>query len=338
MSPKLSTLLASAALVLALPAAAQETTYKFAHFLPATHPLWVDGGQVFTDAVTEATGGNIKWEVFPAGQLGKDNLAVVTSGLADISIIATSYAPEKFPVSSVSELPGLYASACEGTGRFWHLAKEGGPIDVAEYDPLGIRVLYVLTLPPYTLMTTRKAVGTKAELEGLKIRANGPAMDKTIRALGAVPVRVPSSEMYDASSRGTIDGAVYPYGGVTPYKLEEVLHYGTQGAMLGSGSILIAMSQKGWDSLSDDMKTAFDAAAAKAQRNLCEAQDRQEAMFRDEIVARAGFTVVELSQEERDLWQTALSSVAEDWAKEMDAQGKNGSALLDAYRAADPAF
>lgn len=331
-------LLLGTALTLAMPAAAQETTFKFAHFLPATHSMWVDGGQVFVDAVTAAGGGKVKFDVYPSAQLGKDNLGVLTSNLADISIVVPSYAQEKFPLSAVVELPGGYSTSCEGTAKFWDLSKPGGFLATEELDALNLHPLFVLTLAPYNVMTSKKEIATMEDLSGLKLRVTGEAMDKTVRALGGVPVRITSSEMYDSLSRGTVDGALYPFSGVTPYKMEEVLHHSVSGPRLGSGIVIYSMSKQGWAKLSDEMKAIFQEAAMKAQQHVCAAQDTQETTIRAQIVEKAGFKAKDLPAEENARWDGALVKVVEEWAAGLDAQGKKGSAALAAWRAASDKF
>jgi TRAP-type C4-dicarboxylate transport system substrate-binding protein len=324
-----------AALAGSLPAGAQQPkVLKFAHLFPASHYFWEQGGGVFAKEVEKASDGRLKFQVYPAGQLGKDYYALLRSGIADIAILVPSYATDKFPMTSVGELPGLYKTACEGVTKFWNVARPGGPLDENEYKPLGLHVLFVTVLSPYSIMTSSKAVATLQDLKGLKLRANGAAMDKTIRALGAVPVRVSSPETYDALTRGTIDGAFFPYQGLPTFRLEMVLKHSVNGTQLGSGTIIYAMATKSWDGLSDDLKEILTQAAKTTQASLCKWQDDEDAKVREKVVAQDGHAIVDLSPEEIALWEEKLNGVAAAWAQEMDAAGKKGSELLRAFRSA----
>ena len=53
-------------------ATAQEQKLKVSQVFPSTHWHWTEGMRIFTEAATEASGGKIKFEVYHAGQLGKD--------------------------------------------------------------------------------------------------------------------------------------------------------------------------------------------------------------------------------------------------------------------------
>lgn len=328
-------LTACASIALTLPAAAQAPkVYRISHVFPASHYLWAQGGQVFATEVEKASGGKIKFEAYPAGQLGKDPFALLTSGLAEIVIMPPSYSPEKLPMTSVAELPGLYSTACEGTYKLWNIAKPGATLDTLEYKPLGFRVLFVTALPPYALMTTNKPTPNADSVKGLKVRANGAAMDKVIRALGAVPVRVSSPELYDSLTRGTVDGALFPYQGMPQYNLEKVMKHSVSGPQLGSGTVLFGMSTKAWDGLSPESKEIFTKAAANAQAALCKWQEEDDAKVREKIVAQDGHTIVKLAGTEAAAWNAKVSEVSAGWAKDMDGLGKKGSDVLRDFKAA----
>jgi TRAP-type C4-dicarboxylate transport system substrate-binding protein len=334
-SPRALTALAlAAALVAAAPAQAQEKKLKFAHTFPATHFLYVEGAKVFEDKVTQATNGRIKFDSYHAGQLGKEGSAMLASGIADAALLIPSYEAAKLPLTSVAELPGLYGSSCEGTAKLWNIIKDGGPLNDAEYKPKGIKVLYVGVLPPYQVMTTGKQVGSMKDMAGLKIRANGAAMDKTVQAVGAVPVRVPSPELYDALTRGTVDGAYWPIGSTKAMGLEKVLHHLAKGPQLGGGSTVFAMSMKAWDALSPQDKAVFTQAAAETQKSMCTWMDKADEEAEVYMVKEYKLAVTPLAKEDVARWQERFTPIANDWAKEMDSTGRPGSALLKAFREA----
>jgi len=312
--------------------AGAQTTLKFAHIFPASHYLWEQAGKVFTEAVTARTNGRVKFEVYPAGQLGKDYLALLKSGIADIAIIVPSYAADKFPLTSVAELPGLYGSSCEGTSKFWNVVKDGAQLNDAEYKNQGLHVLFASVLPPYQVMTSSKRVERLEDLSGLKLRANGVAMDKTIRALGSVSVRIPAPEFFEALSRGTVDGGFYPYSGLASYRLEKVLRNSVTGVQLGAGSVVFAMSDRVWTTLPADIKNAMNGAATSTQANLCKWQDDEEKEVQAKLSAEGGHQVVVLGPQEAARWQDRVNTVTTDWGKEMDGVGKNGTALLKSFR------
>lgn len=318
---------------MAQPGAAQDAVHlKLAHGYPATHFLWEHGVARFVDRVAEQTGGKVTFEVFPNSQLGKDQLALLSSGLADVALLTPAIAGGKLPLTSVTELPGLFGTSCEATRKFSEIAKEGGPLNEAEYKPLKLHVLYVLTVPPYTVITTKKPVASLADMSGLKIRVAGNAMTKTVGALGGVPVQIPGPEMFDALTRGTVDGALYSHMALPSLKLDQLFKYSVGGMSLGGGSVVLAMSDRAWEALPEDVKVAMNEAGPITEIESCSWQDEQEASFSKELAEERDWQIATLYPEEKAQWEARITEVAKDWAAEMESTGKPGDAILEAFR------
>lgn len=330
-------ILAGAATAIALigmsAASAQDTqTLRLSSTFPEPHFLWQEAGKVFVDAVTEATGGKVQIDAFHAGQLGKDQLALLDSGLAQLALVTAPYAPEKLPLTGVVELPGFISGACEGAEKVWPLVREGGLLDQLEYEALGLHVLFVVVPPPYKVMTGSKEVTAFDQIAGLKLRAVGGAQGDTVVAIGGTPIQVQSPELYDALSRGTVDGAIYAYVGMPPYSLGEVIHHAVDGVFAGSLAVLYAIDDETWEGLPEDVRAAMTEAAATTQQHVCSYQDADEAAIRDRLVAEGGLTVTTLSEADRALWDERVSKVAATWAARLDQQGRPGTEILEAYR------
>lgn len=334
---KLTTMAAIGALCLNQPAAQadEQVKLRFAHSLPSTHYAWVEGMGRMADAVVKATNGVVSYEVYPAGQLGKDYVSVLNSKLADAVVLIPSYASDKLPLTTVGELPAKYKDACHGTRKLWAIAKPGGMLSEAEFKPLGMHTLFVTNLPGYKVPTTTKPVKSLEDLQGMKIRASGAAMEQTVRALGAVPIQLTASEINDSLRRGTIDGAIWPYHAAPPYELEPLFKYGAEGPNLGSATIIFAMSESKWQSLPENVQKAIETAAAEAQENLCQWMEKEEARVRQEMIDKYGYKPTVLSEEETARWNERTAKVAEAWAARMDRNGKPGTKILEAFRQAE---
>ncbi len=307
---------------------------KFAFDFPQNHWLWEHGGKPFSEAVTAGTGGKVTFVPFPSGQLGKETVSAIESGLAETGIVVPSYEPAKLPLTSVFELPGFHSTACEGTAKAWHLLQPGGPVYEAEFKPQGLVPLYVNVLAPYQLVTTSKRVEAIGDVAGLKIRANGTAQDKTARALGAVPVTVSSTEFYDSLTRGTVDGGLWPIGSTKQGGLDSVIHHTVRGPQLGGGVTVFAVGERVWEGLDPATQQVMRDAGQKVQAELCAYLDAQEKSVTDELVAKGSLEVVDLSSTELESWNEKVATVGTDWAKELDSTGRPGTTTLDAYRAA----
>src|ERR1700709_820471 len=190
----------------ALAQAAEPVKLRVADSFPKGHYLvklilepWMAEG-------TKGTNGAVTFEHYPAQQLGKaaDMLKLTQTGVADIGYVAPAYTSEKMPVSEVAMLPGAFVHSCQGTLAYWKLAKDG-VIAQQDYAGNNIRLLLAVSLPQYRIFTVKAPVKDVADVTGLKLRSTGGAQDLTLRALGAVPVRMAAPDAYESLSRGTTD-------------------------------------------------------------------------------------------------------------------------------------
>ena len=108
--------------------------------------------------------------------------------------------PGRFPDNAVFQLPALIGSSKEGSVAAWRLYKKGLLRGYENYYVIGL-----FTTAPYTIHTKSKLT-SMAQLRGKKIRAVGPVMVASIKALGAAPEPMPFTKIVEAISRGRIDG------------------------------------------------------------------------------------------------------------------------------------
>ncbi len=293
------------------------------HFLPryAIKP-WME-------QVTKATNGEVQFEYYPGEQLGKakDLLSLVQSGVADVVLFAPSYASDKMPLTAVMELPGMFTSSCQATLTHSKLAKEGSILAQREYAPNGVRVLFSAIYPPYQLISAKRKIDGPKDMEGMKLRVLGGAMDLTVRKLKGVGVKMASPEAFEAISRGTLDGAIFSYGVTVNYNIPT--KYATAGGGFGSAAAIFIISENRWKQLSDPVKKAMTEAGEAASRNACAGMDKEEAGDLEKLKQK-GVTVVRWSEADKKEMGVILASVASEWAAEVDKRGKPGSEVLKA--------
>ena len=329
---------ALALLLAAPPAGAQSITpitLRVADHYPVTAPTPGYSIRHFMDAVTKATAGAVTFEYYPAEQLGKakDLLSLTQQGVIDIGMVAPAYVSDKMPLSSVAELPGTFGTSCQGADAYWKLARDG-ILGTQEFHANGIRPLLVFILPPYQVLTRTKLHGV-ADLQGLKLRSAGGAMDLTIRRLDAVPVRMGGADVYAALSRGTIDGIVFPLSPVLEFRLQEHLKFGTVGENFGGFATTYSISEKRWNSLAPAVQQAMTAAGEETTRFACAMLDRDNGPA-VAALRQAGLQMDALSAEEHTKIIDRLRPVQADWAAGLDRRGLPGSVTLKAFLAAIP--
>lgn len=257
------------------------------------------------------------------------------SGLVDIGYIGPAYVSEKMPLSAVAELPGASKTSCEVMRSYWSLVRPGGWLFENEFKPNGVHPLFVVALPPYQLILGNSAgsAETVEDLAKKKIRAAGGAQSLTLEKLDMVPVRMAPPEIYDAMSRGTIDGALLAHISVDSYKLAGVTSAVTAGQNFGTIVIAYSMGEKKWQSLSKDQQAVFDKAGNAIVTQACEEFDRREALAADEL-KKKGIRLVTFASADQAKLDGANAQIGKEWALELDRRGLKGSAALDAFNAA----
>jgi TRAP-type C4-dicarboxylate transport system substrate-binding protein len=329
-----TSLAVAAALCLAAGAAAQTTKIKIADSFPVGHYL----PKYMTTPMMERLKANpaakgIEFEYYPAEQMGKakDFLSLVQSGVIDIAYVAPGFVSDKMPLSVVSELPLDFSGSCQGTMAYWNLAKPGGLLDKKEFAPNGVRLLFTIVLPPYQIIT-RKPFSSLKEVEGMKIRASGSAKELVVKKLKAIPVLMPTPDVYESLSRGTIDGVLFPFNSLVPYEIHKLSKTGTIGENFGTFVANWVISEKRFQSLPAGVQQDLTAMGEQITRSTCAQVEKDEAGDIEKVKA-AGVKLTPLSPADHATAAAVLQDVAKDWADNLDKRGKSGTEVLNAFKA-----
>jgi len=311
----------------------QALELKVADSFPAGHYLVRLMLKPWMDDVTRRTNGAVTFTYYPNQQIGKaaDMLRLTQSGVVDIGYIAPSYVSDKMPLSEVAQLPESFQTSCQGTLAYWKAARDG-VIAKQEYAPNKIRLLMEVALPPYQVFTTKQTVAGIKDLQGLKLRTTGGAQDLTLRALGAVPVRMAAPDVYESLSRGTLDGLVFPLESVGSYGLDKLVKHATEGVSFGSFIVAFSINQSIWDRLPEDVRKAMDEASEAIEPKACADVDKEQDGSRARLV-EAGVTFAPIPAEAGAEIKDNLKGVGRDWASALDGRGKPASAALSEFAA-----
>lgn len=315
-------------------ASAEELTLRAADSLPVGHYMSEALIKPFMAEIEKKSGGSVKFQYFPAQQLGKavDMLSLTQSGVTDIGYVGPAYTPDKMPLSSVAELPEDFKDACEGTAAMWELSKAGGALDVAEFAPNGVRVLMLLVLPPFRNFVN-KDIKDLSSLQGVKIALAGSLKEKTVAKMGAIPLQMPAPELREALTRGTIDGVSLPNASILVYDLASSLKSTTDVKGSGSGLITFMISVDKFNSLAPDVQQLLTETGREVTFAGCKQVDEGDIAARKKLEG-LGIKFVTLSDEEDKKVKGMFASVGDEWANDMDAMGLPASDILKQFRGA----
>jgi TRAP-type transport system periplasmic protein len=226
-------------------AQAEPIKLKFAVFSPDSERLYNTVLKPFAAAVNQAAGGTIQIELFPNGALGRapqQQAQMVNDGVADIAFIVPPFTPGRFPDTEVLELPGLFKDLAEGTQVYTRLYQSGALRDYGDYVPIAL-----WATPPFSLHANFTIASVK-DLKGKKVRGSGVIQIESLKALGAVPVGMPPTEVPEALARRTIDASTSQPAVVFDFGLDRVTrrHYFVR---LGVVPLAVVMNRKTFESL-----------------------------------------------------------------------------------------
>lgn len=310
-----------------------QVTLRVADVYPVNHTVSNSTIKVFMAELESKLGDKVKFEYYPAEQLGKgkDLLSLTQGGVVDIGLIVPSYISDKMPLSAVDELPGSYKTSCEATLAMHQLVTHGA-LAKYEFDPNGVHVLISHSFAPFQAFSSKPFGGLKG-YEGQKFRTLGLVTDMTIKAMGAVPIRIAAPDINQALNRGTIDGGLMGIATAISYDLTPYLKSATTGENFGGAFVSYAIGESTWKRLPPDIQQAMTEAGDDATKSGCSFADKAVDDENAKLKA-AGVDVVRLSDEDRAAFSAHTADIGQQWAADLDKRGKPGTEVLNAFRAA----
>ena len=319
----------------ALAAQAQQTvTLKFHTFMAPQSGVWLNMHKPWMAKVEKESGGRIKFEAYPAMQLGGTPVQLydqVKDGVVDVIWTLPSNTAGRFPRVEVFELPFMMTNA-EATSRaYWDYVQTNAPDEFKDVHVLALHVH-----GPGVIHTTDKAVKTPDDLKGLKMRAPTRQVTKLLGALGATPVGMPLPNIPDALSKGTINGAVIPWEVVQPTKVHELTKFHAEfdpaGGSLYTTTFVMAMNKAKYDSLPADLKKVIDAnSGIETSAWLGKVQQDNDIPGRAAAVERKN-TIFTVSPEEAQNFRRKSRQLEVEWVQDMNKRGFDGTKLIDSAR------
>jgi TRAP-type C4-dicarboxylate transport system substrate-binding protein len=265
-------------------------------------------------------------------------LMLTQAGVTDIGFVVPSYQSDRMPLSTVTELPGIFQTSCQGDAALRALTQDGAILDEREFKPNGVKPLIIFLMPAYQLiLSSSRPLGALKDAAGLKIRTPGGAMDLTVMGLGAVPIRMGPAEIYESMSRGTLDGALLAYQSATSYHLTPLLNSGTLSQDFGTVAVTFSIRLKTWNALPVDVQQTLAHIGQSLSLEACEKFDKAEAESIAKVRA-AGVRLITPQDNDHAELEAAFAKVRDDWAKRLNARGKAGTEIVKAFMdAADAA-
>jgi TRAP-type C4-dicarboxylate transport system substrate-binding protein len=312
----------------AAPAFAQQKTVemKFAHWVPATHPLAKTFYDPWAASVEKASNGTIKVLKFPAQQLGKapDHYDMARDGTADVTWVNPGYQAGRFPIFAAGELPFLMSNTRGGSGALdaWYRKYAGTEMKDVQFCMAHLHI---------GALHSKKAITSPTDLKGMKVRPANGTVAQFMSTLGATNVQTSAPEARDALEKGVADAITFPWDSIRVFGIDKVTKFHTD-MRLYQAAFVWVINKDWYGKLGPGQKKVIDDHctnewAAKGGGDWGEDEDSGKAKL-----AAAGHTIITLSAEQLGAWHKAAQPVYDKWLEDVTKAGHDGKAILQELR------
>jgi TRAP-type C4-dicarboxylate transport system substrate-binding protein len=315
--------------------AQQSVTLKFHTFMAPQSNVWLTMHKAWMDKVEKDSGGRIKFEGYPAMQLGGTPVQLydqARDGVVDIVWTLPGNTAGRFPRIEVFELPFIMNNAEATSKAYWEYVQTVAPDEFKDTQVLALHVH-----GPGMFHTRDKLVKTANDVRGMKLRGPTRQITKMLGYLGAIPVGMPLPQIPDALSKGTIDGCVIPWEVVPSVKVHELTKFHSEfdpaGGALYTTTFVMAMNKAKYESLSPELKKVIDANSGMATSGwLGKVQQGNDPVGRKSAVDRKN-TIHTIPASDAQEFKRKARLVEVEWAEDMNKRGFDGKKLLETARA-----
>lgn len=224
-------LMGAAAAVLAGQAFAADVTIRVAHLNPEDPFASHSGAMaaVFKSLVESSSNGAIEVQLFPNGQLGKDNEVIdqVRAGIVESTISSSGGMAQHYPLVGVFDIPFAFPNIGVASKVITKESDFGQKFVGDLEGATGLKVLGLIDSGGFFAFTnSKKPITAVSDMEGLRIRTMTlPTHEAIITSLGGQPTPLPWAEVYTALQTGVADGQMNPVPIIAFARFDEVQQY-----------------------------------------------------------------------------------------------------------------
>lgn len=314
----------AATALMALSSVATAADLKMSHVRPQDATIDVEL-RAFSEAVAEATGGDVTINLFPASALG-DYTTVqerISVGAIDMATQPAATAADRR--MQISSFPFLAASWDDARAIYG----PDGPVrtvmaDLYAEQDIAMLAAYPVYFGGISLNTDPVNPGDPSQSNGIKVRVPGiKSFQLTGEALGYIPSPIPFSEAFTAIQTGVVDGVIgsgaegyyASFRDVTKAYVPANTHFEVW-YMIISNESLAALDAEDQD--------ALKAAAAEFEAQRWTVAQEDQGKWEQRLVDELGTNLVELSEDQlaamaakvrEEVWPIVLEDVGAEWGQ-----------------------
>lgn len=299
----------------------------YALFQPATAALSLMNTE-FAKEIEKRTNGRVQVTVFQSGSLlsAPAMFQGIRNGIADLGNGITTYSPGKFPFTSIAELPNAAESGWAVSYAAYDFITKYQP---KEWNDVHLLTAYGPSHGNIGVGTGKKPILKLEDWKGKSIRTNDA---DTVVALGGTVKDVPMAEVYDAISKGVLDGVVASTEPFKSWRLGDVCKYLTVNTspLQPTAVFYNIMNKNKWNSLPPDIQKTIDDVSRDYNGKLGLTWDDQ-ALAGVEYCKSIGDSVYMLPKDEANRWTAVILPIIDARLKKLTAKGFTQQEVEDAW-------
>ena len=287
-----------------------KTEFRLSNQLPPSHHI-SKGLVLFAGKVKEYSKGAVEVKLFDSAQLFKDTEIVegLQEGLVESGLVPVNKWSGMIPAADVFEMPFIYKDL-SSIKKF--IDAGAGDLLDKEFQKRAVKTLFWVDYGYIQFFNNKRPLTKPDDFKGLTMRSFSSGDADTLKALGAAPTVMSSSEMYMALQRGTVDGATTGMPAAVSRKIQEVQKFMTE-ANYTTAQFVVQANLKWWEKLPQDQRDAILKAGREAEEwirgAIAESEKEAEAAIR-----KAGVQIHQLTPEARPLFIKATEPVRQAFA------------------------
>ena len=282
--------------------------------------------------VEKRTGGKIKVQIFWMESLvkWKDALPGIQSGMADLAWVSSTYFPSQLPRYLM--LDNLFNFGDDYVASILAL------IDTVENEPnlkaelaKENMVLVCPHISGHAPIGTKKAIGSVKDLKGKSLRTYGGVRTQFYTNLGANPIFMSFSDMYEAMERGTIDAlgdmAVVLSNAFKLYEVVKFMYANNPPGVHGNGGSIASgfyMNRKKFDGFPIETQKMFLDLRKDYGMRYAQTLLDDEGAIANEWKTKHGVTFKDASPEDQKFILEAGNAANEQMLKKQESDGHKG--------------
>ena len=256
----------------------------------------------------------------------KNTIEGVLRGVADVGMNVSSFRPERFPMMALLNYPHPYKHTMVPILIAWDMYNK--------FDPPEFKGVKVISFSCNGLGKNgcgffgKFPVTGMADLKGKEIRATGTGV-QALEKLGASPVFLPVSEIYEALQKNIIKGIYTTFEIIKPFKFNEVIDYITP-FPAPAGVMFTIVNENRFNSWPEDLKKVVEDIKMEHSTwagNFAYAAGQEGLAF----AVASGVKKTEVSPEEREKMMRILNTMTDEWLRENTDRGLPAREWLDEF-------